>query len=66
MGTPVETLLAAALADITGNRMAIPATSYDSRFTKIGERGETDVDYQRMYIDEIPEEIRKKAAEFKQ
>ncbi|PRX42821.1 S41 family peptidase [Salegentibacter salegens] len=66
LGEPEETLLAAALADITGNRMAIPAVSYDSRFTKIGERGDTDVDYQRMYIEEIPEEIRKKAAEFKQ
>jgi C-terminal processing protease CtpA/Prc len=66
LGEPEEPLLAAALADITGNRMAIPAVSYDSRFTKIGERGDTDVDYQRMYIDEIPEGIRKKAAEFKQ
>ena len=46
--------------------MAIPAISRDTRFTKIGDRGDTDVDYQRMYIDEIPEEIRKKAAEFKQ
>ncbi|MBZ9631870.1 peptidase S41 [Salegentibacter sp. LM13S] len=65
LGDPEEPLLAAALADITGNRMAIPAVSHDSRFTKIGERGDTDVDYQRMYVDEIPEEIRKKAAEFK-
>ncbi|MDX1719439.1 MAG: S41 family peptidase, partial [Salegentibacter mishustinae] len=65
LGTPEETLLAAALADITGNRMAIPAISYDSRFTKIGERGETDVDYQRMYVDEIPEQIKQKAAELK-
>ena len=65
LGTPEETLLAAALADITGNRMAIPAISYDSRFTKIGERGETDVDYQRMYVDEIPEQIQQKAAELK-
>ncbi|WP_037314567.1 S41 family peptidase [Salegentibacter sp. Hel_I_6] len=65
LGEPDETLLAAALADITGNRMAIPAVSYDSRFTKIGERGDTDVNYQRMYIEEIPEEIRKKASEMK-
>ncbi|TDN81235.1 C-terminal processing protease CtpA/Prc [Salegentibacter sp. 24] len=65
LGTPEETLLAAALADITGNRMAIPSVSYDSRFSKIGERGESDVDYQRMYVDEIPEIIRQKAAELK-
>jgi len=64
-GSSEDPLLAAALADITGNRMAIPAVSYDSRFTKIGERGDTDVDYQKMYVDEIPEEIRKKAAELK-
>jgi len=65
LGTPEETLLAAALADITGNRMAIPAISYDSRFTKIGESGETDVDYQRMYVDEIPEQIRQRVSELK-
>ncbi len=65
LGTTEETLLAAALADITGNRMAIPAVSYDSRFTKIGESGDNDIDYQRMYIDKMPEEIRKKAAELK-
>jgi C-terminal processing protease CtpA/Prc len=65
LGTPEETLLAAALADITGNRMAIPAISYDSRFTKIGERGDNDIDYQRMYVDEIPEQIKQKAAELK-
>jgi C-terminal processing protease CtpA/Prc len=64
-GSPEEPMLAAALADITGNRMAIPAISYDSRFTKIGESGETDVDYQRMYVDEIPEQIQQKAAELK-
>ncbi|MBE7638961.1 peptidase S41 [Salegentibacter sp. BLCTC] len=63
LGSPEEPMLAAALADITGNKMAIPAVSYDIRFTKIGERGETDVDYQRMYIDKIPEEVRKKAVE---
>ncbi|PKD16986.1 hypothetical protein APR41_05980 [Salegentibacter salinarum] len=65
-GSPEDPLLATALADITGNRMAIPAISHDSRFTKIGESGDTDIDYQRMYVDEIPEEIRKKAAELKQ
>ena len=65
LGTPEETLLAAALADITGNRMAIPAISYDSRFTKIGERGDNDIDYQRMYVDEIPEQIKQRAAELK-
>ncbi|MBZ9728910.1 peptidase S41 [Salegentibacter sp. JZCK2] len=65
LGTTEEPLLASALADITGNRMAIPTLSYDSRFSKIGESGETDIDYQRMYVDEIPEEIRKKAAEIK-
>jgi len=65
LGDPEEPLLAAALADITGNRMAIPAVSYDSRFTKIGERGDNAIDYQKMYVDEIPEEIRKKAAEMK-
>lgn len=63
LGEASETLLAAALADITGNKMAIPAVSYDTRFTKIGESGESNVDYQRMYIDKIPEEVRKKAVE---
>ena len=45
--------------------MAIPAISYDSRFTKIGESGDNDIDYQRMYVDEIPEQIKQKAAELK-
>ncbi len=63
-GDAEENLLAAALADISGNRMP-QVISPSDKFQKFGEINEDAIDYQRMYIDELPAELLKKARELK-
>ncbi|APG59710.1 S41 family peptidase [Christiangramia salexigens] len=53
LGDPNEKLLAAALADINGNRRAI---QFEGPYLKeVTESGADQLDYQRMYIDDVPQ-----------
>lgn len=58
LGDPSEPLLAAALDAVQGNRK-----SYETQkksLIQISETGKEDLDYQKMYIDEIPEILRER------
>lgn len=53
LGNPDEPLLKAALDIIQGNRISIPHSEEDFRY--VGESNMFDPDYQKMYIQELPQ-----------
>ena len=55
LGDPEEPLLKLALDVIQGNRVSIPQSIEEFKF--IGESNMFDLDYQKMYIDELPPSI---------
>ncbi len=55
LGDPNEPFLKLALDVILGNRVSIPESI--EKFKPVGESGMDQLDYQKMYIDKIPEHI---------
>jgi hypothetical protein len=53
LGDPNEPFLKLALDVILGNRISIPESK--ELFKPVGESGMDQLDYQKMYIDKIPE-----------